>query len=189
MSTASCLYVRGCQCVCICSLCALLCDFFIHPAIFLPPAKKVGARLYFHRCLWFCPQGGLLRGGACSKGWMLLGGLQAHTQGGIWGGSGPGQHPREKSRGIRSRPTPKWEIEGNQVQAHTQGGSWGGSGLGPPDGYCCGWYASYWNVFLWYLSLLSFSVSLSLYLYLSVTSKFFSLYILFSIPCGFFGDI
>ena len=30
-----------------------------------------------------------------------------------------------------SRPTPKGEIEGDQVQAHTQGENWGGSGPGP----------------------------------------------------------
>ena len=35
----------------------------------------------------------------------------------------PGPHPRGKLRGIRSRPTPKGEIEGDQIQAHTQGGS------------------------------------------------------------------
>ena len=36
------------------------------------------------------------------------------------------------------------------------GGAWsrgvpgpgGGPGGDPPDGYCCGWYASYWNAFL-----------------------------------------
>ena len=33
--------------------------------------------------------------------------VQAHIQGGNWGGSGPGPHPRGKLRGIRSRPTPK----------------------------------------------------------------------------------
>ena len=38
----------------------------------------------------------------------------------------PGPHPRGKLRGIRSRPTPKGEIEGDQIQAHTQGGNWGG---------------------------------------------------------------
>ena len=57
--------------------------------------------------------------------------VQAHTQGGSWGGSGPGPHPRGKLRGIWSRPTPKGEVEGDLVQAHTQGGSWGGSGPGP----------------------------------------------------------
>ena len=34
----------------------------------------------------------------------------------------PGPHPGGKLRGIRSRPTPKGEIEGDQIQAHTQGG-------------------------------------------------------------------
>ena len=42
----------------------------------------------------------------------------------------PGPHPRGKLRGIRSRPTPKGEIEGDQIQAHTQGGNWRGSGTG-----------------------------------------------------------
>ena len=85
----------------------------------------------------------------------------------------PGPHPRGKLRGIRSRPTPKGEIEGirsrptpkgeiqgDQIQAHTQGGNSGGSGRGqhprgirtkpqpPPHDYCCRWYASYWNAFL-----------------------------------------
>ena len=44
--------------------------------------------------------------------------LQAHTQGG-------------KLRGIRSRPKPKGQIEGDQIQAHTQGGNGGGSDPGP----------------------------------------------------------
>ena len=39
------------------------------------------------------------------------------------GGGSPGPHTRGNLRGIRSRPTPKGEIEGDQVQAHTQGGS------------------------------------------------------------------
>ena len=43
----------------------------------------------------------------------------------------PGPHPRGKLRGIKSRPTPKGEIEGDQIQAHTKGGNWGGSGPGP----------------------------------------------------------
>ena len=63
-----------------------------------------------------------------------LAGFQANTQGGSLGESGLGG-----------------------LQAHTQGGSWGGSGWGvpapggvetPQDGYCCGWYTSYWNAFL-----------------------------------------
>ena len=58
--------------------------------------------------------------------------IQAHTQGGNWGGSDPGPHPRGKLRGIRSRPTPKREIEEDLIQAHTQGGNWGGSDSANP---------------------------------------------------------
>ena len=61
--------------------------------------------------------------------------IQAHTQGGNSGGSDPSPHPRGKFRGIRSRPTPKGEIQGDQDQT-------------PPDDYCRGRYASYWNAFL-----------------------------------------
>ena len=44
--------------------------------------------------------------------------------GGVPGPVGsPGLHPSGKLRGIRSKPTPKGEIEGDQVQAHTQGGN------------------------------------------------------------------
>ena len=39
------------------------------------------------------------------------------------GGPPPGPHPGGKLRGIRSRPTAKGEIEGDQIQAHTQGGN------------------------------------------------------------------
>ena len=84
----------------------------IHHNIFTA-RKEVGARLYFHRRLC-CDS---VHGGG------VVPARGAHTQGGIWGGSGPGSHPRRKLRGIRSRPTPKGEVEGDQVQAHTQGGS------------------------------------------------------------------
>ena len=40
------------------------------------------------------------------------GGLQAHSQGGSLGGSGPGPQPRGKLRGIWSRTTPKGKVEG-----------------------------------------------------------------------------
>ena len=58
--------------------------------------------------------------------------IQAHTQGGNWGGSDPGPHPRGKLRRLRSRPTPKGEIEEDLIQAHTQGGNWGGSDSAHP---------------------------------------------------------
>ena len=69
----------------------------------------------------------------------------------------PEQTPPPKSR---SRPTPKGEVEGDQIQVHTQGGNWGGSDLTPQRRACWeirstrGWYASYWNAFLFQLSLL-----------------------------------
>ena len=55
-------------------------------------------------------------GGACSQGGPAAGGVPAP-------GGAPGPHPRGKLRGIRSRPTAKGEIEGDQVQVHTQGGN------------------------------------------------------------------
>ena len=69
----------------------------------------------------------------------------------------PGPHPGGKLRGLAggggvSRPTPRG------LQVHTQGSvsrptPAGGSPActeadTPPDGYCCGQYASYWNAFL-----------------------------------------
>ena len=75
------------------------------------------------------------QGGSVGGIWSGGGGLQAHSQGGSWGDSGPDPHPRGKLRRIWSRPTPKGEVEGDLVQAS------------PCDGYCCGWYASYWNAF------------------------------------------
>ena len=93
------------------------------------PGKIMESRLYFHRHLWFCPRGG----GACSRrgvpalrGCLLPGEVPA--PGGLQG----------NLRGIRSRPTPKGEIERDQVQAHSQGGSWGGSGLAPPTDTAAG---------------------------------------------------
>ena len=81
-------------------------------------------------------------------------------------------HPRGKLRGLAwgvSRPTPRGEVEGSGlgevlrptsrgvsrstprgVSRPTPGGypsmHWGRHT--PADGYCCGWYTSYWNAFL-----------------------------------------
>ena len=105
--------------------------------------------------------GGPPPGGVCStgvirptpRGEVERDQVQAHTWGGNWDGSGPGPHPREKLRGIRSRPTPKGElggirsrpkpkgeIEGDQVQGPHPRGKLRGirSRPPPPDGYCCG---------------------------------------------------
>ena len=53
------------------------------------------------------------------------------------------------------------QVSSGGLQAYTLGGSWGvwPGGVSRPtpvDGYCRGWYASYWNAFL-----LSVSVSVS----------------------------
>ena len=74
-------------------------------------------------------RGGAWSGGPCSGGVTAPGGCL--LQGGVGPGGPLDPHPRGKLRLIRSRPTPKGEIEGDQVQAHTQGGNWGGSGPGP----------------------------------------------------------
>ena len=104
--------------------------------------------------------------------------VQAHTQGGRWGGSGPGPHPRGKLRGICSRPIAKREVEGiwlgercllqrdqtspPQDQKQTPPGPKADSTLDqkqtPPSIWSMsGRYASYWNAFLF--SLLSSIVS------------------------------
>ena len=97
-------------------------------------------------------------------------------------GPHPGGEVEGSGWGV-SRPTPRGEVEWSGqkgLQAHTQGGGWGvwlGGSPGPhpggvqahawgvyprhalrqtypqADGHCCGWYASYWNAFLWQLQL------------------------------------
>ena len=118
--------------------------------IFAPVCHSVHRRgVWFGGCLF--PGGVWSQWGPPSlhpRGKLRGDQVQAHTQGGNWGGSDPGPHPRGK-------------LRGDQIQAHTQGGNWGGSGPGqhprgkfrgirtsPPDDYCCGRYASYWNAFL-----------------------------------------
>ena len=102
-------------------------------------------------------------GGLLIEGSLLVwssGGQEAttpeghHTRGhntrrGVPGGDPPpGPHPGRNWGGIRSRPTPKGEIQGDQVQANIQVGNFGGIRTRPPDDYCCGRYVSYWNAFL-----------------------------------------
>ena len=85
----------------------------------------------------------------CSRSW---GGLQAHSQGGSGGGSGLGPQPRGKLRGIWSR---EGTCSGGDAWSRGGGACFGGDACSggclvetPPDGYCCGPYASYWNAFL-----------------------------------------
>ena len=60
-----------------------------------------------------------------------------------WGRGSLGRHPRGRLRGLArgvSRPTP-----GGCIPACTEADP-----LPTSDSYCCGWYASYWNAFLYY---------------------------------------
>ena len=85
----------------------------------------------------------------------------------VWPGGSPGSHPGGKSRCLAwgvSRPTPGVKLRGlalgrspgphlGDLQAHTQAGlqphTWRGCiPACTADSYCCRWYASYWNAFL-----------------------------------------
>ena len=131
--------------------------FTHNSARYLPPANEVAGRLCFYSRLWFCSSGG---GGwypsmPCSRsrggGVLYQHALQVsrptprgEVEGDLAGGVSPGPQPRGKLRGIWpggiSRPTTKEEVEGEPT-------------LPPPrDGYYCGRYASYWNAFLFKIS-------------------------------------
>ena len=68
-----------------------------------------------------CSRGCLLQGVVCSQG-CLLPGVSAPR--GVCSSVGcllPGRGCLLPGGGVYSRPTPKGEIEGDQIQAHTQG--------------------------------------------------------------------
>ena len=122
--------------------------------------KRSLQRLCFYKCL------SVHRGDGVGIPACLAGGIPACLAVGLLGG-GVSQHALQFSR-----PTPGGGVEGSGLggvskptpwgglQAHTLGGlqahAWGrvsrptpgGCIPDPPDGYCCGWYASYWNAFL-----------------------------------------
>ena len=114
---------------------------------FLPPANEVCEGYVFTLVYLSTGEGGSLLlgrsgpGGGC----LLLGGLL----GGIcsWGSPGPhpgggisrpapGGSPGPHLEGV-SRPTPRGVYPSTHRGSHP-----------PPHGFCCGWYASYWNAFL-----------------------------------------
>ena len=97
----------------------------------LPPANEVWGKVIFSQA---CVKNSVQGVCACSwgppgPGVCLLLGVPSRG-GGAWSGGlvpgrGPGPYSRGKLRGIRPSP--------------------------PPDGYCCGRYASYWNALLFSL--------------------------------------
>ena len=58
--------------------------------------------------------------------------------------------PRGEIEGGRSRPTPKGENSGGSNPSPHRRGKFRGiePDTPPPNNYCCGRYASYWNAFL-----------------------------------------
>ena len=108
--------------------------------------NEVGARLYFRRRLWFCPWGG---GGGIPA--CLAGGIPACLAA---GGGVLSQHALQvvsqhalQQGGVCSR--------GDLLQGSAPGGCLVET---PPDGHCCGRYASYWNAFLFCVFLKIFSL-------------------------------
>ena len=81
-----------------------------------------------------------------------LAGFQAHTLGGAWGvwqGGSPGAHPLGGSPGPQPGGSPDPQPggppgphPGECVSQHALRQTL------PADGYCCGWYAFFWNAFL-----------------------------------------
>ena len=111
--------------------------------------KEVGARLYFHRRLWYCSQGGTHGGGVCMVGegavhgwgvcmWGVVCGRGCAWQGvcmaggvcAVGGGGGRGMYG------------------GGMCGKGCMVGEVGGGVRGRRDGHCSGRYASYWNAFL-----------------------------------------
>ena len=91
---------------------------------FLPPANEVCEGYVFTRVCHSVHEGWCLlpEGGACSGGGCLL-------------------LPGGRRSSPREVPAP-W---GGRVPALVRGGVF--CCMPPPDGYCCGRYASYWNAF------------------------------------------
>ena len=89
--------------------------------------NEVGARLYFHRRCHSVNGGGKLPG----PGGYLVRGGSARRGGWSWGFCSGGVSALGGVCSMGGLP-----------------GSGGVPGGDPPDGHCCGRYASYWNAFL-----------------------------------------
>ena len=104
--------------------------FIMVCSLFLPPGNEVwGKVIYLQVCV--CSQGGAWSQGGCLV-WGVPG-LGALVKGRlclVWGGACSGGY--QVGGGV-----PALGVSGLE-----------GPGGNPPDGYCCGRYASYWNAFL-----------------------------------------
>ena len=98
--------------------------FIFRFLLYLPPATKLGQG-YIFTGVCDAVHGGV-GGGGCllQEGKSLLPrGVVSAPGGCLLPAGSPGSHTMGNLREIRSRPTPKGEIEGDQVQAHSKGGS------------------------------------------------------------------
>ena len=106
--------------------------------ILLPPANEVCQGYVFTReCHSVHGKGVVSKRALQISRPTPTGRLRGHARG------SPGPHPGGFSRltpGGVSRPTPRGVCIPACTEADTP--------LPPADGYCCGWYASYWNAFL-----------------------------------------
>ena len=110
--------------------------FLIDHIVFITARKRSCGKVMFLQVSLILFTGGVWsRGGACSGGVPAPGGVWS------WGVPAPG--------GVWSRGVPA-------LGGLLPGGACSRGGLVetplPPDSYCCGQYASYWNAFLFWLS-------------------------------------
>ena len=111
----------------------------------LPPATKLGQGNIFRSvCQEFCSQGGVAPSMHC-RWYPSMPCSRSRGRG--WYPSVPcrfpGPHPGGKLRGIWPVVSPG-PHQGVSIPACTE--------ADPPDGYCCGRYASYWIAFLFYFT-------------------------------------
>ena len=98
---------------------------------FLPPANEVWGKVIFSQASVI-----LLMGGSASVHAGIPPSRETPLQGEPPSRENPLQRDPPPGRpslqgNPPSRPTPRGEIEGDQIQTHSQGGNWGGSGPGP----------------------------------------------------------
>ena len=109
---------------------------------FLPPA--ICGKVMFYTCVSFCPGGRvwrrracIVKGGVCREGGMCGEGV-CMAKGGMWGKEGACM-----ANGACIVKERACVMKGGCV--------WQRRGHGWRGGHCNGWYASYWNAFLWFL--------------------------------------
>ena len=132
---------------------------FYYGLVIVPPTNKVCEGYVFTRVCLSMEGGGVVSQHALQVASQHALQVSRPTPKGELQGSGPGSpgpHPGgvEGLGGLevytwRGAPGPHL---GGCIPSHTE------ADLPPPDGYCCGWYTSYWNAFLFLLKFIGRSV-------------------------------